>query len=92
MNLLEILQLESLEKYYVETDFRTCGYSLQDIDLVEDNCNKLWSEFYATLTPDQKNLYAKYNEIKDVHNVLVSKVTYQKGFRLAIKIMTESHS
>jgi hypothetical protein len=92
MKILEILQREEPERYCDEANEETCGFTINESGQVSENCRNLWGLFYNTLTPEQKALYQNYQNVKEIYDTLESQATYQKGFKLAMRIMIESQT
>ena len=92
MTVLKILQDAYLEYYYDQPNDDTNGFTTKDLDNVHTNMCNAFNKFQSTLTPKQLELYEDYANINLIHEQLCLEKEFQRGFKLAVKIMTESMS
>lgn len=92
MKILNILQREDLESQYEEQDPDTGTFTSKDIDNVNINRCNAWRRFQETLTEDQIEAYENYRSLDLIYEDLRLKEEFERGFKLAMKIMVESMS
>ena len=92
MKILNILQREDLESHYDEQDPDTGIFTLNDMDNVKMNYCTAWNRLEETLTEEQLELYENYRHLKFLYEELALKQEFERGFKLAMKIMVESMS
>lgn len=91
MKIIEILQREEFESQYNDSDPDTGMFSTSDYGNIHMNLHNAWDKLEETFSDEQIELYEKcYMPVAQIYEAMTRKIEFERGFKLAMKIMCES--
>ena len=91
MKIIEILQRSDIETMYHDRDPDMGVFTVDDYQTVYMNLINAWNKLEESFSDEQMDLYDKcYFPVKQIHEEIIRKMEFERGFKMAMRIMCES--